>query len=131
MDLPVTVALRSETGETHYDGTLTRADGSFLLRYCEGDELHHAACELSLSPARVTLTRRGAVCMTLTFAPGLVYDGVYRTPYGSFPLRCETQLLSAAVNDSGGRVALRYRLTFGGQTDVHRLLLRIKPRVEV
>lgn len=126
MEQRARITLRSETGETHYDGTFAEENGAFLLRYCEGAEMDGTQCELSVRGGVITLTRRGAVHMTLRFAPGAPFDAVYEHACGSFPLRCETLLSRAALTGSGGRIALHYRLTLAGQTDEHRLLLTIK-----
>lgn len=120
------ITLRSESGEMHYDGTLAEENGVFLLRYREGAEMGGAQCELSVCGGVITLTRRGAVRMTLRFSPGIPFETVYELDCGSFPLRCETLLSRAALTGSGGRIALHYRLTLAGQTDEHRLLLTIK-----
>lgn len=120
------IILRSESGETQYDGTLAGENGAFCVRYREGDEMDGALCELTVRGGVITLKRHGAVRMTLRFAPGAYCDTVYEHACGSFPLRCETLLARAALSENGGRIALHYRLTLAGQTDEHRLLLTIK-----
>lgn len=120
------ITLRTEDGERQYDGTLRKDADGFSLRYREGDEIDGAQCELCMRGNAITLTRRGAVRMTLRFSPDEPFDTVYEHPCGSFPLRCETLLARAALSENGGRIALHYRLTLGGQADEHRLLLTIK-----
>lgn len=124
------ITLRSESGETQYDGTLVQENGAFFVRYREGDEMDGAQCELCVRGEAITLTRRGTVRMTLRFAPGEPCDTVYEHACGSFPLRCETVLARAALNEHGGRIALHYRLTLAGQTDEHRLFLTAKTNRE-
>lgn len=120
------ITLRSESGETHYDGTLAQENSAFCLRYREGDEMDGAECALFVHDDAITLTRSGAVRMTLRFSPDTPCDTVYEHACGSFPLRCETILARAVLSENGGRIALHYRLTLAGQTDEHRLLLTVK-----
>ena len=122
----------TETTELRCKGLLECRAGLWRLLYEEDAPAGvRVRAELSFDGARVSLTRRGAVCSEMTFAAGETSCAFYELSAGSLTLTVETDAVAAELDGDGGTLDLRYRLTAGGETvSVHRLLFRIVPRGE-
>lgn len=122
----------TETTELRCKGLLECRAGLWRLLYEEDAPAgERVRAELSFDGARVSLTRRGAVCSEMTFAAGETSCAFYELSAGSLTMTVETDAVAAELDGDGGTLDLRYRLTAGGETvSVHRLLFRIVPRGE-
>ncbi len=104
-----------------------RADG-VLLTYDEPAALGLGGVRtaFALQGETAVLTRTGGVRSEFRFAVGTPHASVYETAHGSFPAEVVTHALRAKLDERGGLVDLRYRLTIGGAPDEHRLKLLIR-----
>lgn len=122
----------TETTELRCKGLLECRAGLWRLLYEEDAPAgERVRAELSFDGARVSLTRRGAVCSEMTFAAGETSCAFYELSTGSLTLTVETDAVAAETSGDGGTLELRYRLTGGEETvSEHRLRFRVLPRGE-
>ena len=85
---------------------------------------------LTVRGGAAELTRTGAVRCAFRFETGKPHSSVYETPHGSFPAVVETHAVRARMDERGGIIELRYRLTLGGAADEHRLRLLVRTEEE-
>lgn len=94
-----------------------RKGGKHYLRYEDRALLEGQAVSslMKISDEGLTLVRHGAVEQRLEFVRGAERQGLYRSPYGSFPLAVRTRELRTDCRADGtGRIDLRYDLFLQG-----------------
>ncbi len=117
---PVTLRIRSETGETLCPGFQIPCGDGYVLRYREAG-LEDAVTELSVSSEKAELRRTGAYACTMVFDPVRITDCAYQTPVGVIPLRIRTL---RCLWDSR-RVLLRYCLQNGDGWEQRQITITV------
>ena len=114
-----------ETVRTDPDGAVTRertlcgarigwSGEAPLLRWRQTGEDGETAYALRVHGGGAKMRRTGQTDGLLRFVPGERTEGRYDTPYGSLLFEIETSRVSLEETETGGRIALAYRLLSGG-----------------
>lgn len=93
------------------EGRLEREDeGHFTLSYQESEVtgLEGTLTTFQIEPERITLMRLGGVNSEMVFELGRRHLSMYDTPYGALAMGVNTQELSAALDERGGRIRIVY-----------------------
>ncbi len=85
------------------------------------------ASRLAIRHDEVSLKRTGAVSWDMRFAPGVVSNGIYRTPQGDFSMDVETKNLMLERENDTVRVGLSYELEI---QKAHRQCCELWMRIE-
>ena len=82
---------------------------------------------LAIRHDEVSLKRTGAVNWDMRFAPGVISNGIYRTPQGDFSMDVETKNLMLERENDTVRVGLSYELEI---QKAHRQCCELWMRIE-
>ncbi|MBR1441273.1 MAG: DUF1934 domain-containing protein [Lachnospiraceae bacterium] len=85
------------------------------------------ASRLAIRHDEVSLKRTGAVSWDMRFAPGVISNGIYRTPQGDFSMDVETKNLMLERENDTVRVGLSYELEI---QKAHRQCCELWMRIE-
>ena len=107
-------------------GSLTCSDGAYMLKYTERAEESVTECELRISGAGVSLSRRGSVVCDLLFEEGERCNTVYSVPPYKFDMTVRTRKIRSSLGESGGEVQLIYSMNIGGQDKDVRMRIAVR-----
>lgn len=129
-----TLQRRSDGAETlrqKAEGTLCREGEGWVLRYQEGEAsgLGDTLTNLRLEEGRAVLERAGETASRMVFQVGEPYVCRYATPYGELSMTVKTLRLDWALDETGGKAFIVYKLQLGGaEVGENRLWLTVKTK---
>lgn len=128
--VPVDVRICADGLTSTAQGTVTEQTGCRILTYREPG-MDDSRTELRFAPDSVQMKRTGTYATEMHFAPGQLFHGAYRTPFGQIGFRLQTKRLTGRETAKGWVAALRYELHMdGSDPEQHRLELTITAKSE-
>ncbi len=128
--VPVDVRICADGLSSTAQGTVTEQTGCRILTYREPG-MDDSRTELRFAPDSVQMKRTGTYSTEMHFAPGQLFLGSYRTPFGQIGFRLQTKRLTGRETAKGWVAALRYELHMdGSDPEQHRLELTITAKSE-
>lgn len=121
----------AETLRQKTEGTLCREREGWALRYREGEDsgLGDTVTTLRLEEDRAVLERAGETTSRMVFQVGEPYVCRYATPCGELSMTVRTLRLDWALDETGGKVFLVYKLQLErGEVGENRLRLTVKTK---
>ncbi|MBQ2719621.1 MAG: DUF1934 family protein [Clostridia bacterium] len=122
-----TAAAGEDTVSLSYDGLLRVTGDEVRVSYTEKEDGGRTSTLIVLSPAAMTVTRRGAVDFTVTYAVGAPCTTLYRLGGMAFDARIVTEALTRLPAPLPA-VDCTYCLTLGGEERRLTLSLRLAER---
>lgn len=104
-----------------------------VLTYQEGADtgLEGTLTTLRVEQGRVILERTGPLGSQMVFEEGREHRCVYKTPYGTLPMRIQTRKLSSRLSSQGGELSIDYDLELGGAGAGRNVLcIQVRPARE-
>lgn len=126
MEKPVILSIRgaqsSEPGQEDVmelvtQGFLREEEGIFTLSYQESEltGLEGTTTTFLIEKDCITLRREGTLTSEMIFQVGQKHHSLYQTPYGSIMLGVNTQKAQADLDQSGGKLSIRYIMEIENQ----------------
>lgn len=80
----------------------------------------HAEC------GKVIITRMGEFSSEMIYGNGEEQAFFYRTPYGEIEMKLLTESVFVELDDSGGKIELKYKLLFSGNENKNRVVIFVR-----
>ena len=87
-------------------GSLRVKDETFFVKY----KTDNATVMLKLSCNRAKVTRMGESCSNMEYVLNKTTKFLYNTPYGSMDMELLTKRIDFDLDDTGGKIILKYDL---------------------
>ena len=95
------------------EGDFVFEDGKYFIDYDETEAtgMEGTSTTIEIDNEYVSLTRSGELNSTLLFIKGRQTTSYYDTPYGNIMMSINTESVDVDMNESGGRVSVKYRMS--------------------
>ena len=107
------------------DGTMEFRNGGWDISYEESEltGLAGVTTTFRVEPAKVTLTRKGALSSTMIFQENEVHESLYQMPFGALMLSVKASRVFFDIVSDGGVIDLSYHINIenseAGVIDYH------------
>lgn len=103
-------------------------DGKFYITYRENSDtgMGDSRVMLKVEPSMITMRRMGEFNTVMVYKTGEVTDFIYRMPFGELKFDINTESITNALNENGGRLEFSYLLISGGETAKNQICLSVK-----
>ena len=113
--------ISEETVTTCYSGTYARTEEYQLLRYdefyeAEGAQIAKTGTLIKIDGRNITITKKGVISTQMQFSPEKIFNGIYKTPFGTFDMCITTEEIEIAEPSPSRPVdiTLKYQLSLNG-----------------
>ncbi len=113
-----------EVIEQEFDCVLSLRERTWFATYTEYTDGEKCQVSLAYNGQRLTMSRRGAVKVTLGFSKGEEFRTLYSVGGMRMNMMTYTTELSGGLSESGGEIVLAYDMNVGGVPRSARLVFR-------
>lgn len=117
---------KTDVVEIVTEGSYKARDGMYFLIYKEYTELGEISVLVKVLGETVSIRRTGACSSRMEYESGTRREILYHVPYGDLVMDLETENVKVSLNDDGGSINMKYKLTIGEESYLNNMTLEVR-----
>lgn len=116
---------KTDLVEITTEGTFKIRDNMYFLMYREYTELGEVSVLIKAAKETVSIRRSGACSSRMEYEKGTKREILYHIPFGDMVMDLETEGVEVSLDENGGSICLKYKLTIGEETYLNDMELTV------